>query len=368
VKTEDEVVKWLGSLRAGRAACLFSDDVEDSRDVLLELVASQPDAARVVTLTWREVPPLANELGLLVDALARTALELFPSLYGLTQAGSGRWSHAEVETDAHAIARRVPGVLGAACRTILWDCRRGEPPNLGKLPSGEKVRQLALAIDPERLVILIAVGAPPAHDERLQALAQGAEWLATNADARVVLVLPKELAGRPELDHVAYTTEVHGAPEPRATPGPPPSGAFAEPHEPAESSNESALAPEISYSPVTGRPAPNSDAEKLLFERLTGDPELRPLFSYNQRVATRFPLVPTVDLLCGTWKLVFEIDGDDHRGPQKYWNDRRRDYELMMSGFRVVRISSARVLEHTDAVVEEIRQTVQYLAAAGGPR
>jgi len=123
VLTESGLGRWLGSVEAGKPASVFANDVEDVRNALEQLVTSEREPARVVALTWSEVPPLGNELGLLVNALARASLVLFPSLYGATQEAHSAGSEVDVEAEVHAITRRLPDVLGPACRQILRACR-----------------------------------------------------------------------------------------------------------------------------------------------------------------------------------------------------------------------------------------------------
>lgn len=353
---------WLASIGPGRAACILSDAVEDARNVVEQLVTAETEPARVVCLTWRDVPPLSNELGLLVQALSDAVLELFPSLYGLEQPRQERFRNADVETQAHAASRRAPEVNGAACRQILSACHAARAPELEKLAPAERVRQLALALDPERLVVVITVTAAPATPARLRSLAHGAEWLAANARSRVVLVLPAELHRAEELDHVSYSSYFLRAaaslPAPRS----------AERARPAASRGDSSTVRRtaantvvIGLSATPGAPHPKSESERLLHRALSADTELRALFKYNQRVATRCQSSPIVDLLWDAGRLVIEIDGDDHRGQFKYREDRKRDRELLLSGYRVVRIVDSWVLDQCDAVVEQIREIVRYI-------
>jgi very-short-patch-repair endonuclease len=94
---------------------------------------------------------------------------------------------------------------------------------------------------------------------------------------------------------------------------------------------------------------------------MVADQELRPLFAYNQPITTVYDTRPTVDLVWEGGRLVIEIDGADHRGEQKFAQDRKRDFELLMSGYRVARFTSSSVIEQTDAVVNQIRRAVRYL-------
>jgi very-short-patch-repair endonuclease len=353
----DDLDKWLGKVEPGKPASVFTDDVGDTYNALEQIAESETEPARVVTLSWQRVPALGNELGLLVIALAKATLDLYPSLYGLTQSASARWTEADLETAAHEITRRIPAVLGSACRQILATCHKGQAPNVRKLSNSEQVRQLALAIEPAQLVILIAVHDSEASKASLRALAQGAEWLATNTRARVILVLPSALSTASELDHVTYTACRFVSPASPEQVVPP---SFAS--EPTTNAKKrGAMEATVSVSPIIGRPHPKSAAEQLLHDRICSDPELGPLFSYNQPVRTRYQTNPVVDLLWERGRLVIEIDGQEHCQLLTFIQDRRRDFELFMSGYQIIRFTRFKVLESPEIVLSDIRDAVRYL-------
>ncbi len=275
----DDLDQWLNKVEPGRPASVFTDDVADTHNALQQVAESETEPARVVTLSWQCVPALGNELGLLVSALAKATLELYPSLYGLMQTTRERWAESDLETAAHEIARRIPAVLGTACRQILAACHRGQAPSIKKLSNSEQVRQLALAIQPERLVLIIAVHDAAASKASLRALAQGAEWLAANTRSRVVLVLPTALSAESELDHVTYTACLFSSPIEPEVPAPLPL-----PQEvPSKSKKSNPTDAVVAVSPVPGRPHPGSEAEQLLCQHISSDAELAPLFRFNWR-------------------------------------------------------------------------------------
>ncbi|MEI9947726.1 MAG: DUF559 domain-containing protein [Pseudomonadota bacterium] len=353
----DDLDLWLDSVEPGRPASVFTDDVADTHRALQQIAESETEPARVVTLTWQRVPALGNELGLLVTALAKATLELYPSLYGLTQTTRERWTESDLETAAHEITRRIPPVLGTACRQILAACQQGHAPSIKKLSNSEQVHQLALAIQPDRLILLIAVHDAEASKVSLRALAQGAEWLATNTRSRVVLVLPTALSNQSELDHVTYTACLFSSPvEPEvAVPLP------LSPEVPTKAMKGNLTDALVSVSPVPGRPHPGSEAEQLLCHQICSDAELAPLFRFNWPVKTRYNTSPIVDLLWDAGRLVVEIDGTDHCVLGQFIRDRRRDFELVMSGYRVIRFTRFKVLESPDQVLNDLRDAVRYL-------
>lgn len=354
----EDLSQWVDRVKRGMPASVFTDDVGDTQNAIEQIAESKREPARVVTLRWQHVPALGNELGLLVDALARATLELYPSLYGGEQHTGERWVGAALESAAHEITRRLDAVLGSACRQILSACHKGALPNIKKLSNSEQVRQLALAIDPSQLVILIAVEDAEASKGSLRALAQGAEWLASNTLARVILVLPSVLSAAGELDHVTYTACIFQSAV-KAGPSAPPSIPRLFTSDKAE--DRAVVAAAVSVSPIIGRPHPKSEAEQLLHSRISGDPELGLLFSYNQPIRTRYETNPVVDLLWEAGRLVIEIDGQEHCRLVSFLQDRRRDFELLMSGYQTIRFSRFKVLESPELVLNDIRDAVRYL-------
>ncbi len=45
----------------------------------------------------------------------------------------------------------------------------------------------------------------------------------------------------------------------------------------------------------------------------------------------------------------------------QFMRDRRRDFELFMSGYRVIRFTRFKVLESPDQVLSDLRDAVRYL-------
>jgi very-short-patch-repair endonuclease len=349
----------------GKCGAVFASDVQDTLSVLEDAATSTDKACRVVTLTWTEVPPLANELGLLVDALARAVPDFFPDLYGLAQGtGSPRWSKAQIETEAHVITREVPGVDGSACRRILKACYEGGVPSLGKLHRAAQARQLALAKEPSRLVVLVAVSTAPTATDCLLSLAQGVEWLAANTRSRVAIVLSQQFAGRKELDHVTYGAALSSnmaVERPRTVSLGATDMLIENPSTPRSAAPEGPAKPVVGVSPIIGRPAKNSEAEQALFAALTEDDALKSLFAFNQPVRTIAGTQPVVDLLWREGRVAIEIDGHDHRGEMKYSKDRERDLELTLSGYRVIRFTTGHVILRLPWVVERIRDAVRFV-------
>ena len=94
------------------------------------------------------------------------------------------------------------------------------------------------------------------------------------------------------------------------------------------------------------------------------DPELSRLFAFNQSVETVRGNRHRVDLVWREGKLLIEVDGEDHfNNDIKYEADRVRDYELNLSGYFVLRLTSRQILADTEMSIDRIRDCVKYQRA-----
>jgi len=116
--------------------------------------------------------------------------------------------------------------------------------------------------------------------------------------------------------------------------------------------------PEIIAPPLRGKPHPLSDSEQKLAKLIAADSHLAPLFSFNTPVRLGPLSRPCVDLCWEAGKLVVEIDDASHWQKLKYAADRQRDFELMASGFMVLRITSEEVLQDAGKALHKIRTCV----------
>jgi very-short-patch-repair endonuclease len=169
--------------------------------------------------------------------------------------------------------------------------------------------------------------------------------------------LHRRLRRSSELDHIAYAATT--APLVSRSFAGEPATAPVAPHVAAPEA-----APQVTVSGVVGRPHPSSEAEKRLYLHLTQDDELGALFSYNQPIPTAFDTEPRVDLVWHGGRLVVEIDGADHRKHHRFCDDRVRDYELLLTGFRVLRLVDTEVLMDPKLAVAKIRNVVRFLKRA----
>lgn len=369
-------IEALGKSAGKRAVCLFASDGDAAHSLVESWAATTKPPSTLITLEWDRTPRLSDEVDDTVKALASAATSLHPNLYASAKERANDAPRLDMgaqeislERAANRAAEGITGVSLHAARSVLRACRRNQLPLLSSLPPAERVRQLALALDPLQLVIELFISEPelPAPGSLL-ALARGADWLAHNSGARVVVVVPECFAESAAFDHVPCGGDRKPASKAVNLSTEPTRRRRGELDEPVGSERFNSGIPSSSSEPVVsvaapiGRPHPGSDAEILLHEKLCADKELGPLFSYNQLVQTRHGQKPRVDLLWAEGRLVIELDGHpDHARKRKFCDDRVRDYYLMVSGYQVLRFSDMAILTDVELMVERIRTVVRYL-------
>ncbi|WP_165246748.1 endonuclease domain-containing protein [Paludisphaera soli] len=276
--------------------------------------------SRLVAIRYGRLPRLGSLIDDVLERLADLALATWPG-----------WCEHPADRGVSAPWRKAAASL----------CGLGRRPLPVGFTATASARQLALAVDPGPLLFALATDDEAPPPGALLALAKAAEWLAREAPARVLVVVPEALAGSAELDAVAFeATHLRGD---------------------ACESVDSCAGPRaiLRASPLIGRPNPSSGGEMRLAERLGRDAELAGLFRFNVRVATARGTTPLVDLVWEEGKVVVEVDGYHfHSDPRAFSNDRRRDYELTVSGYLVLRLPEDEAAQDPALAVEKIRDVV----------
>ena len=356
----------LEQAEQGRVTTLFCGSVAPARGQLRAAAEELEPVPTLVELEWERAPSLARELDEIRDALADAAQSLWPAWYVSAEERfvSAAQTVGSVESLVARISAVHPGASSSWLREAYRRCQQGRRPLVRHVASAVQVQQLALALDPARLVFALSVDVAEAAPARLRSLARAAEWLAHEARAKTLLLIPESWRGRAELDHVTYgalTLDLDAplvlehqarprsglkdqiAPNNGATQGGP-----AVPDDSAGLSHEmvpggASDAPHVSVGPIVGRPHPASEVEKLVSARLGADAELRGLFECNQRLSAFGDKHYIVDLVWRTGKLIVELDGPEHNGLLAYARDRERDYRLLVSGYATLRVLNAEV-------------------------
>jgi len=375
----------LEQVEQGRVTTLFCEPVALARGQLRAAAEELEPVPTLVELEWERAPSLARELDEIRDALADAARSLWPAWYVSAEERFGTVGQDATNIDSLVakVSSLHPGVSSSWLREAYRRCQQGRRPLMRHVASAVQVRQLAIALDPARLVFALSVDIPEAPGARLRSLARAAEWLAHEAGARTLLLVPESWRGRAELDHVTYgsltlevdapfmparhsvrpSTGLVGQVAPSDDAGVGVGAARGSGTPPADDSPPGGAsdAPHVSVGPIVGRPHPGSEVEQLVSARLGADAELRGLFECNQRLPAFGDKHYIVDLVWRTGKLIVELDGPEHNGQLAYARDRERDYRLLVSGYATLRVLNAEVCVDVDSVINKIRNVVHRL-------
>jgi very-short-patch-repair endonuclease len=359
----------------GRVTSIYCADVALARSQIRAAGEELEPVPTLVALEWEQAPSLARELDEIRDALADAARSLWPAWYVTAQErfDAAPGVPSSIETLVARVALRYPGVSPSWLREAYRRCELGKRPVVRHIASAEQVRQLSLALDPARLVFALSVDVAHVGPARLRGLVRAAEWLAHEARAKTLLLVPEGWRGRVELDHVSYRAvsldpDVAYVPE-RASVRPrpdldssptPADEADATVGDGAATSGTSEV-PHVTVGPIVGKPHPSSEVEQLVYARLAVDAELAGLFEFNQRLPAFGDKHYIVDLVWRKGGLVIELDGPEHNGQIAYARDRERDYRLLVSGYSTLRVPNAEVCVDVDSVITKIRNVVHRL-------
>ncbi len=246
--------------------------------------------------------------------------------------------------------RVCPGWTTAAVRLAANDLSvRG-----ASIESTIQATQSSLALSPSGMILFLPV-AGNFDPDRVSVTVALVEWAARYTESVVVPIIPTHWPNVHPLDRLLFnpwlidetnntnissefqyrdSTEGIGQPAARSTP---------------------------QISAISGLPHPLSDVEKRVWAYLSRDPELGAIFRCNQTVATLRGHRPRVDLLWPEGAVVVELDGyPDHSARDAFERDRHRDYELLMSGYQVLRITNDEVTRDLEAAVGKIRDVVNW--------
>ena len=266
-------------------------------------------------------------LSRLLDDLADVALDRWPRWYGRDEPN-------DEGLFQHAITDRL--VSGPWVRAATKRAAFGRRPRFRKTAPTFEFGQLMRALVPSDPVLVAEVD--PASGESAAPVIQVLEWCAAQG-ASVVATFPTRPPSLTPYDRVLY-------------------GALDVVRE-----VEPALTRFIIASP---RAHHASTIEQRVEAALLRDSELGPLFSCNKTVAIGgLGSPPRVDLLWRDGRVVVELDGPEHQTNPSYANDRHRDYELLLAGYLVLRITNGQVETDLQSAIEKIRAVVRFRKSLG---
>jgi very-short-patch-repair endonuclease len=306
---------------------------------------------------WNVIPSPEQLQSEMLDVLARLALGIWPAWYGCAAAEieqnpslmvSALWQQAVAQSVASQVDRNW-------LRQAVEKCRDGQLPRNDNFTASYEAQQLALVARPQRSILVLSATDLEQPPHGWLGFARLAEWLATHGQSAVLLVLPSAAINFPELDSTNY-----GALQLAAV-APPTLQPVGEQENSERATVRERNVREWLATPLVGRPHPYSQGENLICERLSNAPKLRGLFEFNQRIERNSGGCYLVDLLWRAGKLIVEIDGYYwHSSPQAFSRDRRRDFELMLLGYRVLRLPHDEVVVDVDEALGRIYAMVEF--------
>lgn len=345
-----DVVRELLALAPGKVRCFLAAELDRLRQ---SLEAEEPARRRPIVLLKRidAIPTSGQIVNDVTQAMATAARNLWPVWFTDVDFGLGRSSadRAAARLRLESL-REVRGLSTTWGRRALPRATDGKLPLVPGFPRATQLHQLRLAISRTGLVLVMALAPNRYDDAKLAGLAKAARWLADNARLAVAVLVPPELEDRPGLEHILYDAF-------RASEWPSAADEQTVGFEIAVKGEAVGASSTLWVWLGVGRTHPKSESEAKLARALARDRELGALFSANQSIETAYSR-PTVDLLWPEGRVVIEIDGDDHRDAAKYAADRRRDFELQISDYAVLRLVNHEVLTDTEKAIKQIREFI----------
>lgn len=339
--------QWLAEHPTGCARLLFTDDVAAATSVTMEL--AQTTGSVVLRVITEPLPRDVLTLRL-VETLAESARARWPEWYGRSFSHNGTLEdELSASSEIAAVIEEHGEVLSRWLSDACSRVRRGGLPFFVDRPLGLQARQLALAIDTIGLRVIVVWSTVDLHDAALDGVARTLAWIAGETGARVTGVMGTEFEGRNALDRIGYgSTGLR----------------FATADVERTSTSTAAI-----VRPVIGRPHPLSRAEQRLAQVLAKAVDLRSLFEFNQRIETARGAHAIVDLIWRSGRVIVEIDGwDTHGNRGAFASDRHRDYELVVSGYVVLRLTNDEILQDAAKAVDKIRDVVVFRHSEKGTR
>jgi very-short-patch-repair endonuclease len=305
---------------------------------------------RVLFVRLRPALSVESYVEQAVAQMAETALRLWPVWFADVSFGIcgndtlGRQTAGAIAREA---ASGVPGVSATWAERAARLALDHRAPRVGGILPAVELTQLSLAVSRAGLVLVVEADAAAIDGASAAALVHALEWVAQHSVAGIVAVFPRLPALESPFGRILYgarrvlVDRDADADEAR--------------HKGCET-----VESETWLVPWRGLPHPLSEIEQRLAAMLGADGELAPLFRFNWLVDTVRGSRPRVDLVWTDGLLVVELDGyPDHSTRRAFIGDRHRDYELMLSGYTVLRLANDEVAQDYGRAVEKIRDLVR---------
>jgi hypothetical protein len=349
-----------------------------------------PDKAPFADIKVQENSP-HNLIREAIIAMSRKALELWPDWYvekTIHNPFDGLFSYDKNTLDMFLVIQKAERIREAdphwLKNAITEGVFQGKSPYFEDYPYQIQARQLSLVIrhkyDTLRIILESHIAK---HKGNLSGLSKATEWLGREMGFTVEVFIPDSLKDDQSLSSLLYKA---GNLEEGSISSPPPEVSEEElilktqspedlpPYvakeeygheEESEDEGEETGAARFAGAPYVleeGKPNPESQGELLLADHISKSDILRPLFTYNTPIITKEGTRVVVDLLWEAGKLVVEVDGFHYHGSRvSFKNDRHRDYLLMISGYRVLRLANSEIKHSVSDAGRKILNVVNYI-------
>lgn len=344
---------FWAALPAGRVTRLVGADPAAITSTLEPL---PDDAPATMICRPRVEASAARTVGGILDQLESAAVGLYPAwLPGAEEVdGPGGAGVAAVRTLALRKAATTPHA-GPFLADLAERALRGRQRRTARFTAAVRAIGLARVVaegfgrSQTALLVQVPGDLPPAGG---QALLTACEWLAHHGRLAVWLTgsgLP--YADRIPTVQVELTGAARAAGAAAAPPDPP---ALAHPAAPWTAPQTAALRLPV----LAGRPHPASRAEQALEAALAAHPWAAGRV-WNQTYQPDPLANPIrVDLMWPRERCAVEIDGPEHHRAQQYEADRRRDVQLQLAGFAVLRFTNTQIRYDINAVLVPLERLV----------
>ncbi|MFC0549257.1 DUF559 domain-containing protein [Planotetraspora thailandica] len=289
----------------------------------------------------------ADVVAAVLSELEAAAVALYPAWLpeadGITPGGAGAGAVRAIALQAASATGHFGPFLADLAQRSLTGASSGPAKFSPEVRAAGLARVLAAAYGRTRVAVLVDVpeGLTPAGE---QVLVSAFEWLAHHAGLGIWFA-GAPLAAADRLEAVTVQLEAVTVPLPGAGPAPLPV-------------RQAEQTPAVRFPAPAGRPHPASTIERRLEKALAacewahGREWNHPYQSHA--LANRILL----DLCWLPERCVVEIDGPEHRDPARFEADRRRDVQLQLDGFAVLRFTNDQVSSDVEAVVRQIERFV----------
>ena len=332
--SEAEIAAFVLDAPRGSIRALGGFDTAALR-AALDRIEPAPAGRRALSLVLRPCPSAEALVESVLAALASVAQSLWPLWWGASMPDR---DDALGRAAARLAARAAPGVSAPWAEAAARLALKGRPPRVKGTHPAIEIAELARIISPSGLVLIVH-GDEASRGPHGAAWVRAMEWVAEHIDGAVVAMFAQLPPTAPPFDRILYDALAA-----TRAPAPP-----------------EIVEPASWLAPWRGLPHPMSEVEQRLAKALGADPELGALFAFNQTVRTVRGATPKVDLLWPQGRLAIEIDGyGSHGNRMAFMQDRHRDYELILSGFLVLRLTNDEIAEDLEKALEKIRDVVKF--------